>query len=164
LQNISIVSLKIMAIYFFVTFIRRGLLSGLYLVFTNQMPLLSKIGYILAELIFLVIIYLLWFRAETISHSITKHLDIENKAAKEVEYNLLFQTLLSLAGIIIIVISVPEFIRYIFEILSVPNISFFKETPRFMAKIAEILLGLFLVYRAQAISHYIFKENKTRNE
>lgn len=163
MKNLSIVSLKIMAIYFLVTFIRRGLLSGLYMVFTNQMPLLSKIGLILSELMFLIIIYFLWFKAEAIAGIITRHLDIENKVAKEIEYDLLFQTLLALAGVIIITISLPDFIRYIFEILSVAHISMFKEPPRFMSKIAEILLGLFLVYKAQKISHLIFKQERNNN-
>ena len=164
MKNLSIVSLKILAIYFLVTFIRRGLLSGLYMFFTNQMPLLSKIGLFLSEIIFLFIIYLLWFRAEEIAGIITRHIDIENKVAKEVEYDLLFQTLLALAGVIIITVSLPDFIRYIFEILSVSHISKFKETPRFMSKLAEILLGLFLVYRAQKISHLIFNRERKNNE
>ncbi len=139
------------------------MLSGLYMLFTDQMPLLSKIGFIISELLFLIIIYLLWFKAEAIAKMITRHMDIENKAAKEVEYDLLFQTLLTLAGVIIITISLPDLIRYIFEILSVAHISMFKETPRFMSKIAEVLLGLFLVYRAQKISHLIFDKERNKS-
>lgn len=158
MKNLTIVSLKVMAVYFFVSFIRRGLLSGIYLIFTNQMPILSKISFILSELIFLIIIYILWFKAEYVAGKITENLSIENVIAKELDYKLLLQTSLSLLGVIILAVSIPEFIRYIFEIFSVNNISIFKETPRFLAKILEIIIGFYLIYKSQSISNLIFKK------
>lgn len=155
MKALTKISLKIMAIYFFVTFIRRGLLSGLYMLFRNEMPFISKLILLISEAIFLLIIYFLWFKTDYLSNKITKNITEKDLSIKNMDYNLFFQMILTLTGIIIIVVSLPELIRYILELFTVNNIVLFKETPRFFAKIVELILGILLVFKSSMLADYL---------
>jgi len=138
--------------------IRRGLLSGLYLLFSGQMPLMSKIGYLLSGFLFLLIIYLLLFKTSYLSELINRGLDEKYKDRLEIDYRRLYQILLSLTGVIILVVSLPEMVRYILEIFTVYHISLFKELPRFIAKVIEIFLGLYLVFKSHSLSTILLEK------
>lgn len=158
MKGLTVVSLKIMAVYFFVTFIRSGLLSGFYMLFTEEMPLISKLIFVISEVIFLLIIYLLWFKTDYLTERITKNITTEDLDFKNIDHEIFFQVILTLIGIIIIAVSLPELIKYILEMFTFNNIVIIKETPRFIAEIIELLIGIFLVFKSSLLAEYFFNE------
>src|SRR6056297_1203965 len=106
-----------MGLYFLINLVRKGLLSGLYLLFSGQMPVMSKIGYLLSGFLFFLMIYLLLSKTSYLTEMINKELDKKYKDRLEIDYRRLYQILLSLTGVIILVISLPEMVRYILFII-----------------------------------------------
>lgn len=145
-----------MAIYFFIAFIKTDLFSGTYLVMSDQISLVTKIGYILSKLLFLSILYLLWFKSAQIASLINRSLNIENLLDKEIDYRNLFQILIALTGIIILVKAAPDFIKYILESSSSNNYTIKKELPNIVSRVLELGLGGFLFLRAANLTKYTF--------
>jgi len=157
-KGLTYVLLKIMGLYFLINLVRKGLLSGLYLLFSGQMPVMSKIGYLLSGFLFFLMIYLLLSKTSYLTEMINKELDKKYKDRLEIDYRRLYQILLSLTGVIILVISLPEMVRYILEIFTVYHISLFKELPRFIAKVLEIFLGLYLIFKSHSLSTILLEK------
>lgn len=150
MKDISYISVKLLAIYFLVEFISEGI-PQIIGVFSSRPVIETKIilGLVAALLIKLLISLYLWNYAEKISKLITSN--IEEGVLKNKDYKTLQIIAFSVVGVILIAISVPDFVQYFIEYLSIPGRPIFNILPKLIAKLAETFIGIWLLLGSESI-------------
>ncbi|MGM0446105.1 MAG: hypothetical protein ACQEQH_06830 [Bacillota bacterium] len=154
MKEIAKLAIKIMAIYFFIDFINESF-NQIFWIFNSgsKVRIYIIFGTITALLIKLIISLILWFKADLISNSIINKED--ELSLKFDEYKKLHLIAFSVVGLILLVITVPDLFRNIFEYLSYPNRPISNYLPQLIGEVIKIIIGFWLLYDSKNLVNRI---------
>ena len=154
MKGIAKITIKILSLYLLIEFITESIPQIFGIINSGQSIRTGIIvGILIAQILKFIFALFLWFSAEKLSNFMISN---KNKdPIKNINYRYLHLISFSVIGIVILALSIPDLVQYLLEYFNISGRVLTNILPKIVAKIIEIILGLWLLIKPDSFAKKI---------